>query len=134
MFCDTHLRKSLVQWSDPGFRICADLKQIRIQYLFSNCGSGSGSRGLMTKNSKNLTKISYFLDQKLQCTDPLAFIKTPKLQEKPLALKREHPALLNTKFGFFFSIFMGHFCPPGSGSSNSNKCGSGSETLERSVQ
>ncbi len=34
-----------------------------------------------------------------------------KLQEKPSALKREHPAL------FFVSMFVGHFCPPGSGGS-----------------
>jgi hypothetical protein len=30
-----------------------------------------------------------------------------KLQEKPSALKREHPALQNMKF--FFSIFVGNF-------------------------
>jgi hypothetical protein len=41
--------------------------------------------------------------------------RTSKLQEKPSALKREHPALQNMKFLNFF-IFLGHFCPPGSGS------------------
>jgi hypothetical protein len=37
----------------------------------------------------------------------------------------------NMKIIFFFSIFVGHFCPPGSGSgsSDSNYCGSGSTTL-----
>jgi hypothetical protein len=35
-----------------------------------------------------------------------------KLQEKPSTLKREHPTLQKIKF----SIFVGHFCPPGSGS------------------
>jgi hypothetical protein len=35
-----------------------------------------------------------------------------KLQEKPSALKREHPALQKMKFLYFF-MFVGHFCPPG---------------------
>jgi hypothetical protein len=35
-----------------------------------------------------------------------------KLQKKPSALKREHPALQNMKY----LIFVDHFCPPGSGS------------------
>jgi hypothetical protein len=47
------------------------------------------------------------------------------LQEKPSAFEREHPALQN----MIFSIVVGHFCPPGSGSSNTNPCRSGSETL-----
>ncbi len=34
-----------------------------------------------------------FFDQKLQLTFAQAFIKTSKLQKKPSALKREHPAL-----------------------------------------
>jgi hypothetical protein len=35
------------------------------------------------------------------------------LQEKPSALKREHPALFqNLKIFHFFSIFIGIFCPP----------------------
>jgi hypothetical protein len=38
------------------------------------------------------------------------------LQEKPSALKREHPALQKMKISVLFSIFLGHFCPPGSGS------------------
>ncbi len=47
---------------------------------------------------------------------PLGLHKGRKLQEKPSALKREHPALQNMKILYFFSIFVGHFCPPGSGS------------------
>jgi|688.fasta_scaffold2098858_1 hypothetical protein len=38
-----------------------------------------------------------------------------KLQEKPSTLKKEHPAIQNLKFHNFFSIFVGNFCPPGSG-------------------
>ncbi len=37
-------------------------------------------------------------------------------QEKPSALKGEHPAYKKIKFINFFSIFVSHFCPPGSGS------------------
>jgi hypothetical protein len=39
---------------------------------------------------------------------------TSKLQKKPSALKREHPALQNMKF-LNFSTLVGHFCPPRSG-------------------
>jgi hypothetical protein len=36
------------------------------------------------------------------------------VQEKPSALKRENPALQNMTFSYFFSFFVGYFCPPGS--------------------
>jgi hypothetical protein len=39
-------------------------------------------------------------------------------QIHPSALKRKHPALQNIKFLKFFSTFVGHFCPPGSGSTD----------------
>jgi hypothetical protein len=38
-----------------------------------------------------------------------------KLQEKPSALKKEHSTLQNMKI-LTFTIFVGHFCPPRSGS------------------
>jgi hypothetical protein len=38
-----------------------------------------------------------------------------KLQVKPSALKRVHPALQKMKFSNFFLYFVGHFYPPGSG-------------------
>jgi hypothetical protein len=38
-------------------------------------------------------------------------VRTSKLQTKPSALKREHPALQNMNF-LNFSIIVGHFCPP----------------------
>ncbi len=48
----------------------------------------------------------------------------------PSALKREHPELQNMKFHIFY-IFVGHFCPPRSGSEYESidliKSGSGSE-------
>jgi hypothetical protein len=54
-----------------------------------------------------------------------------KLQEKPSALKREHPALQNMKILYIFLFLWVIVCLPGSGSrsSNSKKCGSGSTTL-----
>jgi hypothetical protein len=40
-----------------------------------------------------------------------------KLEEKPSAFQRERAALQKIKFlTFFHSKFVGHFCPPGSGS------------------
>jgi hypothetical protein len=45
------------------------------------------------------------------------------LQEKPSALKREHPALQKMKLVNFFKFF-GHFCPPGSGSRGPVESGS----------
>ncbi len=60
----------------------------------------------------------------------------PKLQEKPSALKREHPALQKLKilsFFLFFGVIFALLDPDpdpqyvsGSGSSSSNSCGSGS--------
>ncbi len=66
-----------------------------------------------------------------------------KLQKKPSALKRGHPKLQNMNFYQLFSTFVGHFCPPGSGSGSwfriririhwphwiRIQSGSGSETL-----
>jgi hypothetical protein len=43
-----------------------------------------------------------------------------KLQKKPSALKRDHPILQNMNFYKFFSTFVGHFCPPGSGSGSAS--------------
>jgi hypothetical protein len=40
----------------------------------------------------------------------------PKLQEKPSALKREHPELKKHENSRLVSIFVGGFCPAGSGS------------------
>jgi hypothetical protein len=48
------------------------------------------------KEKKNLVQLKFFkklFDQKLQFTYPCAPQETSKLQEKPSAIKREHPAL-----------------------------------------
>jgi hypothetical protein len=62
------------------------------------CGSGSrsGSRVLMTKNLKELQleKLLYiFVIKNCNLLIPRPPYRTPKLQEKPSALKKEHPAL-----------------------------------------
>jgi hypothetical protein len=57
-------------------------------------------------------------------------IRISKLQKKPSALKREHPALQNMKFLNFFPIFVVHFCPPGSGS----RCPSYRRSLQTSKE
>jgi hypothetical protein len=89
--------------------------------IFSNCGSGSssGSRVLMTKIiCFFLSKISIYLSLGL-------YTRTHRLQEKPSALKRDHPAIHKPRnFLTFFLFLWVIFAPPGSGCSNSNECGS----------
>ncbi len=55
--------------------------------------------------------------------------KTSKIKEKPLALKREHPCTSKHEISSLFPLFLGHFCPPGSGPVDQNQCGSRSTTL-----
>jgi hypothetical protein len=68
----------------------------------------------MTKSWKNTAEKEFFSNF---CN--LLYIpyrppyRTSKLQEKPSALKREHPALQN-KFVNTFFYYVGHFCLPGS--------------------
>ncbi len=80
----------------------------------------------------------YFLDQKL----PFRYLslglqkRTPKLQEKPSALKREHPALQNMKilnFFLFSWVIFALLDPDPSAQINADPCGSGSETLLRTL-
>jgi hypothetical protein len=46
-----------------------------------------------------------------------------KLQDKLSALKKNHPAVQKIKL---FSMFVGHFCPPGSGYRDLHESGYGS--------
>jgi len=101
--------------SEPVFWIQI---RIRIQHfsLFSSefrTRSGSGSRVLMTKTwKKQLKNIFFFIIKICNLLIPKPPKWTSKLQEKPSALKREHPALQKITFINFFSIFVGRFCPP----------------------
>ncbi len=59
--------------------------------------SGSGSKVLMTKNLK--VQLNFFLKSKIAISFiPGPLWRTYKLQEKPSALKREHPALQKRKW------------------------------------
>jgi hypothetical protein len=68
---------------------------------------------------KKKIQIKRFFDQKLQ-------IFSSYLQEKPSALKRQHLALQKRNFINFFSMLVGHFCPPGSGYGSMDPIDSGS--------
>jgi hypothetical protein len=76
----------------------------------------------------------YFLDCKnCNLLIPRPPERTPKLQEKPSAVKREHPVLKNMNSGFF-SIWWVIFAlldpdPDPTTQINGDPCGSGSETL-----
>jgi hypothetical protein len=80
--------------------------------------------------------IQGFDEQKLRKI--LAEKRTPKLQEKPSALKREHLAIQNMKFLYFFTFFFfcGSFLPSWIRiriqqlKINADPCGSGSATLQ----
>jgi hypothetical protein len=60
----------------------------------------------------------------------------PKLQEKPSALKIEHPALQNMKILYFFLFLWVIFAlldPDPATQINADPCGSGSETLQKTI-
>jgi hypothetical protein len=58
-----------------------------------------------------------------------------KLLKKPSVLKGGHPTLQNMNFYKLLSTFVGHFCPPGSGSGSTDpiEYGSGSTTLIKKI-
>jgi hypothetical protein len=58
------------------------------------------------KRKKNV--FSLFFDQKCG-------LLMTNLQEQPSAFKKEHPALQKINL-LTYSMFVGYFCPPGSGS------------------
>jgi hypothetical protein len=107
---DPHFIKKLNP--DPHYSDADPQPRIRIQHFKLNTVliriQGFDNQQCI-KNLK--VKFSFFY-QKLQFTYLLATIK---LQRKPSAIKREHQALKNMQFLNFCSIFVCHFCPPGSG-------------------
>jgi hypothetical protein len=67
----------------------------------------SGSTVLMTTNWKKMIPIKwYFFIKKCKLLTPSPQLRTSKLQEKPSALKREHPALRNMKFLTFLYFWI----------------------------
>jgi hypothetical protein len=90
------------------------------------------------KENYSWKKINYFFGIKnYNLPIPRPPERTSKLLKKPLALKRGHPTLQNMKLFHLFSTFVGHFCPPGSGSESTDPIesgsgyGSGSATLDQ---
>jgi hypothetical protein len=66
----------------------------------------------MTKNRKKfVADIFFFIIKNQNLLIPRPPKRTSKLQKKPAALKKEHPALQNMKFCKFF-YFGGSFFPP----------------------
>ncbi len=76
-------------------------------------------QGFDDQNYKNFTAEKKFNIFKIKNCN-LSIFRLPerasKLQKKPQAIKREHPALQNMKFLILSIFFVGHFCPPISGS------------------
>ncbi len=75
--------------------------------IFSNCGSGSGSRDLMTK----ILQLKYFFDQKLHFTYTQAFRKDNQATGEAFSPQKRTSSTSKHNF-FTFYIFVGHFCPP----------------------
>ncbi len=79
----------------------------------------SGSRAFMTKNWIKLQLkifIIFFSKSKIAIYLSLGLQKVWPVIEEAFSSKRVHPTLQNMNFYKFFSTFVGHFCPPGSGS------------------
>ncbi len=91
-----------------------DFRRIRIRIRI-RIQSGFRVWWLKTEGEKIQQKLFFiFFYLKMQ------FLLMSKLQEKPSALKREHPALQKMKFINFF-MFWGHFCPTGSRSGHGSR-------------
>jgi hypothetical protein len=61
-------------------------------------------------------KKKFFLDQKLQFTYPQASIKDAQATGEPFNPQKRTFSTSKHENSVLFSIFVGHFCPPGSGS------------------
>jgi hypothetical protein len=59
----------------------------------------------------------YFLDQKLQFTYPYTSIKDAQATGEAFSTQKRTSNTSKHDNSVFFSIFVRHFCPPGSGSS-----------------
>jgi hypothetical protein len=85
----------------------------------------------MKKKKITAKKKKYFLIKKIAIYLSLGLHKgcLSCRRKKPSALKIEHAELQNMEFLNFFSIFVGHFCFPGSGSDPDFESGYGSTDL-----
>ena len=122
--------------NSPGFRIRIDLMRIRIriQHFFllriRIPDPDPGFDDIKLKKIYSWKFNFYFLDCKnCNLLIPRPPERTPKLQEKPSAVKREHPVLKNMNSGFF-SIWWVIFAlldpdPDPTTQINADPCGSG---------
>ncbi len=127
--CDEIMRRDEIRWFD------GNLLEKNFKELCKNqcIGSGSSIVGWLYRSGSGSDqgpgfwrpKIGKILQWKIfsfpnfwsniAIFSSLASMKRfPQATGKPSALKREHQALKNMKFLNFFSIFVVHFCPPGS--------------------
>jgi hypothetical protein len=73
----------------------------------------------MTKNLKEFTAVKLFLiffGSKLQFTYPWASIKDTQATEEAFSPQKRTSSTSKHENSLLFSIFVGHFCPPGTGS------------------
>jgi hypothetical protein len=60
-------------------------------------------------------KINFFFDQKLQFTYPKASIKDAQATGEAFSPQKRTSSTSKHENSLLFSIFVGHVCPPGSG-------------------
>jgi hypothetical protein len=65
-------------------------------------------------------KIGYFFDKKLQFSYPLASIKDVQATGDAFSPYKRTSSTSKHENSLLSSTFVGHFCPPGSGSGSSN--------------
>jgi hypothetical protein len=83
----------------------------------------------LTKNWKKCTaekKTKFFLHQKLQLTYPWASIKDVQVTKEAFSSQKRTSSTSKHQIFYFFSTFVGHFCPPGFRSESTDLIESGS--------
>jgi hypothetical protein len=95
-----------------------DLMRIRIQHFFlmADPDPDPGFDDQKLKKIYSWKFNFYFLDQKLQFTYPYASIKDAQATGEAFSLQKRTSSTSKHENSLLFSIFVGHFCPPGSGS------------------
>jgi hypothetical protein len=93
-----YIEKEKSSVSDPYFRLNTNPDPIQIQAFDDQ------------KLRKKITAEIFFHFLGIKTTIYLSLGPT-KLQTKPSALKREHPAPAKYEFSSYFPTFVGHFCP-----------------------
>jgi hypothetical protein len=89
---------------DPPYSLNPDpaFKQIQIQ-------------GFNDKNRKKKLKFFYIFLSKISITYPWAVIKDVQAKGEAFSPQKRTSSKSNKEIYYLFSIFVSHFCPPGSG-------------------